>query len=215
MKRLFILLTLAFVSLGCFAQRYEKQSKSGPGPFGVAAGITSSSVSIKYLDRSNIVGFHAGMAYRLDLTRHLSLQPMLLYNVKGTMEKCEGIKLLDTSVGFLELPVQLQWGINLPLARPYIFAEPFVGFGLNTKTRGVDRNWDIVHRLEYGLGLGAGVDVFSRFQVSARYFWNFGDLYDTDGHTAPVWDEIKTGLKGLINGQRTFSGIALSAVYFF
>lgn len=213
MKRILLILTLVSVSLSSYGQRYYQQTSSVAGSFGAVLGVTSSSVSFKNLEASSITGFNAGLACRLDLTNHLSLQPMLLYNVKGTVEKHEGIKLLDTSVGFLELPVQVQYGFNLPLLRPYVFAEPFLGFGVNTKTAGIDRSWDIVNRLEYGLGLGGGVE-FSRFQVSGRYFWNFGDLYDAEGNTH-VWDDIKTGLRSLLGGQRTFSGIAVSVAFFF
>lgn len=214
MKRFVLALALIFISLTSFGQGLFSLRDSRGGA-GIVAGFTSSSVSINDLDPQSVNGFHIGLACNTSLGGGFYLQPEILYNVKGTVEKTGGAKLLDTTVGYLEIPVQIQWGFSFEsLIRPYVFAEPFLGFGVNTKTNGASNNWDLMNRMGYGLGLGAGVQIFG-IQVSGRYFWNFGDLYDADGNAANAWDSVKSGVHGLLNGQKTYSGFSLSAAIFF
>ena len=40
-------------------------------------------------------------------------------------------------------------------------------------------------KVEYGVGLGAGVELFSHLQLSVRYFWNLGNVYDFSWKTLP------------------------------
>ncbi len=126
-----------------------------------------------------------------------------------------GINALDTKVGYLEIPVQVQWGPDLILFRPYLMAEPFVGFALNSKTVSAGMKETslakaALNKMEYGLGLGGGVEIW-RLQVSARYYWNFGSLCDSDGSVNPIGQEVRTAFK---NGKN-FNGFSLSAALFF
>ena len=97
----------------------------------------------------------------------------------------------DFKTGFIEVPLQLQLGIPLGDAlRIYGIAEPFAGYAIYNKstaelTSGADteteekNNWDNVKsRLEYGFGFGAGVEIMNNVQLSVRYFWNLGKIYD-------------------------------------
>ena len=147
--------------------------------------------------------------------------PALLYQTKGTKLSDANIDnfKLNAKVGYLEVPVQIQWGPDLLAFRPYIFAEPFVGYGLfakakdnrageTLKTSSFEKSG--LSRWEYGLGLGAGVEVW-RFQVSAKYFWNFGSLYSSDGELNQVGQTIKSAFKD----GRNFNGVTISLAYMF
>ena len=111
----------------------------------------------------------------------------LIYNVKGSR-----FSLADTpaapsgnvTVGYLEVPVSLQWGPDLLLFRPFLDVTPFVGYGLNNRfsisgMETVKNSWDgsSVNRWEYGVGVGIGLEIW-KFQVIGRYNWNFGSLLD-------------------------------------
>jgi hypothetical protein len=83
----------------------------------------------------------------------------------------------NTSIGYIEIPVDLQWGIKLPLLRPYISLTPYASYAVNSDVSMSDiKKWDA------GVGIGAGVDVW-KFQLSVKYFWGFGKISNL--HNSP------------------------------
>ena len=113
------------------------------------------------------------------------IQPSLLYQVKGmSLDQIAGssaddvINSIEGKVGFAEIPVQVQWGPDLLLFRPYVFAEPFIGYRLHEDIfSSSDISYaDEMKKLEYGFGVGAGIDIW-KLQVSAKWFWNMGTIY--------------------------------------
>lgn len=177
----FLLVAVALISgISAYAQ------------FGIMAGLTSSATDIKSavvdVQSKNINQYHVGITYKLPIGNVFAIQPSLIYTMKGQKleEVITGYKMnLQYKTGYLELPVQLQAGVNvLNILRIYGIAEPFVGYALsNTVMDGGNKlelkdAWENVkNRLEYGVGLGLGVEVIKHIQVSARYFWNLGDVY--------------------------------------
>ena len=124
-------------------------------------------------------------------------------------------------MGYLELPVSLQWGPDLLLFCPYLDVNPFVGYGLHYglsgsflgEDRSFRNKWEGISRLEYGLGLGAGVEIW-KIQVTARYNWNFGSLFDAGGN-APGASEIWNTAKESVLEGKNFSGVTLSVAFLF
>ena len=90
----------------------------------------------------------------------------------------DGINSIEWKVGFAEILVQVQWGPDLLLFRPYVFAEPFIGYRLHEDIfSSSDISYaDEMKKLEYGFGVGAGIDIW-KLQVSAKWFWNMGTIY--------------------------------------
>jgi hypothetical protein len=121
-------------------------------------------------------------------------------------------------VGYLELPVSVQWGPDLLLFRPFLDVTPFVGYAVNStiKTEALNalevvtkNDWDgfSMNRFSYGLGLGGGIEVW-RLQFICRYNWNFGPLFDADGalNVQPVNELFK---------DKNFGGVTLSLAFMF
>ena len=199
------------------AQRYNSAR------VGLMGGFTSSSTSIKDADSKSVSLYHIGVTAEIPLLGGFAIQPGLLYQVKGvSADKFNSIPIskslesFETKVGYLEVPVQVQWGLDLLAFRPYVFAEPFVGFrvGQNTKGEIAGKLKDDLKKVEYGLGLGAGVDVW-RLQLSVKYFWNFGKIYDKDGNVGPIVDKVKDTVKDAVNNGNNFNGVMVSAAFFF
>ena len=199
------------------AQRYNSAR------VGLMGGFTSSSTSIKNADSKSVSLYHIGVTAEIPILGGFAIQPALLYQVKGmsadkfnSSSISESLGSFETKVGYLEVPVQVQWGLDLLAFRPYVFAEPFVGFrvGQNTKGEVAGTLKDDLKKVEYGLGLGAGVDVW-RLQLSVKYFWNFGKIYDKDGNVGPIVDNAKNVIKDAVNNGNNFNGVMVSAAFFF
>ena len=209
MKKLIVIVASLLVAVSAHAQ------------LGVTAGITSSKTNLEeaYADINNVTQYHVGLAYKLDLGL-IAIQPSLIYNVKGG--RLDGFKVgeiqtnigqMDFKTGYLELPVQVQAGFDLGLARLYGFAEPFVGYAINNEIIAGAKSdpyqtWDnMKSRLEYGFGLGAGVELIKHVQVAVKYFWNLGDMY---GKEIKVGELVKTTL-----AEQKANGISASVVLLF
>ena len=188
MKRLFLSLLVAAVSL-CCAGTLSAQNK-----FGVIGGATFSHANFREFSRGTMTQYHAGVTYRAKLPLGFSIQPSLIYQVKGAMTSSDGVD-ANATIGYLELPVSFQWGPDLILFRPYLEVAPFVGYSLNGL--GVNNpisDWKSPDRLEYGVGLGGGVQIW-RFQIGARYNWTFADIKNVK--------------------DANFNGVSLSLTFFF
>lgn len=177
--------------------------------FGLVGGFTSSQLDIKSVDMKSCAGFNAGVAYNIPLVAGLAIQPELLYNVKGSSLKDIDLK---SQYGFVEVPVQIQWGLDLIALSPYVFAEPFVGYAvsginsLNKEKVKIDLD-ELKTKLEYGFGLGAGIEVMSRVQVSLKYYWNMEDFNSAKEFISSAADNLKE--------RKSFDGLVFSAAIFF
>ena len=221
MKKHVITIVLAAMALALTAQAQPRM--------GVLAGFTSSKASVSEFEASSVSLYHAGVAFNFPLGLGFAIQPQLTYQVKGTSLDKIGVAKeapeqdMDLKVGYVEIPVQFQWGPDLMAFRPYVLAEPFIGFGVNMqselnagettleKLSNKFKDADM-SRFEYGLGLGAGLDVW-RLQFSFRYFWNFGSL-SRDGGTVDskyIGETVKSAFKD----KKNFNGMAFSLAFFF
>ncbi|MDE6872625.1 MAG: PorT family protein [Bacteroidales bacterium] len=211
MKRI-IILVLSAALLAAGAAESVAQSR-----YGVIGGMTFS--NSKEFSRSTMTQFHAGLTYKLDLPLGFSVQPSLVYNVKGA--KMQGVlsgngsERFDISMGYLELPVSLQWGPDLLIFRPFLDVTPYIGYALNNKLVAAGNvtaknSWDALQRFEYGMGLGIGLDIW-RFQVIGRYNWNFGSLYAPGQTVDGTFPEL---VRGAFD-KSSFGGITLSIAFLF
>ena len=105
--------------------------------FGFLVGLTSSSVKMASSDAISL--YHAGLTYKIDLPSGFAIQPAVLYQVKGANVGQLGTATdedFKVKTGFVEVPLGLQWGPHLAAFRPYVFAEPFVGYRVSSTDRG-------------------------------------------------------------------------------
>lgn len=175
MKKLIVIVASLLIAVSAHAQ------------LGIVAGITSSKATIDAAlsDVQNVTQYHVGLTYKIDLGL-IAIQPALIYNVKGAkvseFKALGDIASFDYKNGYLELPVQVQAGLNLGVARIYAIAEPFIGYAITNSTQSsngnkIDIKWnEVKNKLEYGIGVGAGVELIKHVQISARYFWNLGNV---------------------------------------
>ena len=187
MKRILVLLT-AFMLL----------SVQGFSQFGIKGGLNSNSfgdLDLKDSDTKAVLekktGYHVGLLYRIKVPLiGLAIQPELQYSQTNGKISIAGENMLSSyydmetgttlakadgnlKTSYLQLPVALQWGIDLMLFRPYIQAVPYVGYSF-----GSNKNlaWDM-DKFRYGIGLGAGLDIW-KLQISGKYSWDLGKAAD-------------------------------------
>lgn len=207
MKKIILSLIFVFAALTANAR----------GQFGLIGGLTTSNANLfeiaKDITSQPLSKFHAGIVYRQPLILGFAIQPALQYNMKGVnLHRPDGGGNLSIKSSYIELPVQIQWCmINiLEVVKPYIFAEPFIGYAFNTNIQNDGKSLAdrIKTGFEYGLGAGLGVTLFNHVQVSARYYWNLGQLYKFDAK------DIISNWSGVIN-KSTCNGITASVAILF
>ena len=196
MKRWLSLLAVAAVSL-MLAVRAQAQ-------FGILAGLTSSSTTMNTQDDvSSISLYHAGFTYKIDLGFGFAVQPSVLYQVKGAK-----LGELDSATdddfklktGFVEVPVDLQWGPDLLAFRPYVSVSPFVGYAVTSSDMAGSSDQasvsDAKNKFEYGFGVGGGLEIATHIQLSVQYFNNMGKMFSEDASQAS-WAERFKNFKGI------------------
>ena len=165
--------------------------------------------------------WHAGFTYKLDLPLGFSVQPSLVYHVKGAKLNVPQagdpgqVSDFNIRMGFVELPVSLQWGPDLLVFRPFLDVTPYIGYALNNQLSGAGlssqtNSWTGLNRFEYGLGVGIGLELW-RFQVIGRYNWSFGSLADAA-------EDMQDGFGPYVRqafSASNFRGITLSLAFLF
>ena len=176
--------------------------------FGVKAGANVTSLDFN-AGMPPTLGYSAGITWQWDLPLGFAIQPDLLYHVKAT--SLSEITRETFGLGYVELPVNLQWGIRVAQKNLRIFAQasPFIGYAvaqtgsvesINTgntyvdefiRSQGVDK-WANINRFSYGAGLGLGVQLWA-LQVTAQYNWNLGKLVDIRNTTLADFNDKNFG----------------------
>lgn len=154
---------------------------------GIVGGVTTSCAQLQDFNFDSVTQYHAGIAFKTPTLFGFAAQPELWYNVKGSRSE-----IYDLKMGYAELGLQLQWGPDLVLFRPFVFVEPFLGYAVNNwvMETGPDSTvlekktnvWTNLKRTEVGLGIGGGIELFGAFQLTAKHFQNFGEIYTADYH---------------------------------
>ncbi|MBQ6087866.1 MAG: PorT family protein [Bacteroidales bacterium] len=192
--------------------------------FGVVGGITSSTSNVKDFKASSVSLYHVGATLKVPLGGFLALQPSLLYHMKGAalddiLGNASNAK-FETKTGYVEVPLQIQAGMKIGPVRPYVFGEPFIGFGLTNKSsetlqQTLENKWEDanINRWEYGLGLGAGVELLGHIQLSAKYFWNFGSLVNDENKisASAIGETVRYAFKD----GKNFNGLTISLALLF
>ena len=214
MKKIFAVIALCVMT-------FWGSTTLNAGHFGIVGG--ASFTGLNEISRDLSTGYHAGVTYKFNLPFGFAIQPSLQYHMKSSLveDAIANVASFNYRMGYVELPVSFQWGPDLLLFRPFLDVSPFVGYALNNEAVGtldnvverIQNKWQGVNRLEYGLGLGGGLEVW-KFQVVCRYNWNLGYLFDTQGNI-PTFGEIVGNVKGSVLAGKNFGGVTLSLALLF
>jgi opacity protein-like surface antigen len=134
-------------------------------------------------DNSMLIGFHVGWGVNFNLTESISLQPQLLYSVKGAK--------LDTgdddapfALSYIEIPI---WGrYNLESGLHFDFG-PYIGFLMGAKFDGESEDGagnkykDNYTGTDFGIGVGAGYELESGLGFALNYNLGLSNIADYEG----------------------------------
>lgn len=170
--------------------------------FGVRAGFNLTNMSQKIdgkkpdKDRSGnfLPGFQFGVAGEYAVSDHFALQPAILFATQGakygwseTEDGATADVKTSTHLNYIQIPVNLQYKLDLSGIKLLLQAGPYFAFGISGKEKyeaaykgesesnDTDINFGCksceTKRVDAGLSAGAGVQ-FGNFQVGLGY--NFG-----------------------------------------
>lgn len=168
---------------------------------GVLAGAMFSTPKFADISMKNPAKVYAGLTCNVDLPSGFSIQPAVTFVSKEAYFR-ENLK---ATMQAIEIPLSFQWGPDLLIFRPFIDVTPFVGVKLKTHldthvADGLDVNKPLNpdgEILEYGLGLGGGIDVW-KLRFTARYNWNMGPLFKSERlPEGSILEFAKDNYKGL------------------
>ena len=148
--------------------------------------------------------YHAGVTYKVDLGAGFAIQPSVLYQVKGaSLGELNSSSSEDFKVktGYVEVPVGLQWGPDLMVFRPFVMAEPFIGYQVTSSDRGADsvEGWteQAKNKFEYGFGVGGGLEIAGNIQLSVQWFNNMGSMVRDESASSGSFSEKVKNFKGI------------------
>src|SRR5512143_1888562 len=111
---------------------------------GIKAGANVANVNGNFADNvsnwKSQVGFCGGLFLELNLGRILTLQPEVLYTMKGAEATVVEGTLTGTGklrFDYLEIPLLLKLRIPTGPIHPFVFAGPAVGFDLSAKFKDI------------------------------------------------------------------------------
>ncbi len=183
---LYVVFTMAilFSVFSASAQEQQTSGESGLSPkFGIKAGLNLTNLYITNASDEHLkAGFNAGVFAKLPGTRGFSIQPELLYSVKGAKDDynnfVEGSGEYQFNTGYIEMPVlavvNLARNFNLHLGgyAAYMVSANVQDVHSNgTITGATDLDANNFQRWDFGLVGGLGFDI-ENFTIGARY--NYG-----------------------------------------
>jgi outer membrane protein W len=186
-----IVIIISMLSIQSFAQS-----------FGVVAGLNLSRLPAKdnddtYNDHTKMhPGFHIGGTVNTPFSDMFSLEGALLISTKGKNYKDDDIK-GSVNLFYIDVPIMFKALFDLGGVGVFGKVGPYVGIGLSGKVKtdidgdkdsenikwGSDEDKDDLKRLDFGLAIGAGVEI-NALQISIGYDLGLANIspYTDDGY---------------------------------
>ncbi len=164
MKKLGILLFTAF--LICIAVSANSQIK-----FGVKGALNFNDYKTKSITLDNRTGWQAGIMARFKLPIvGIGVQPEVLYTQKRSKYVDENSN-ISTDSSYLQIPVNAIWTFGIGNVGAFVTGGPYFSYAVD-----FDKVLnDAVDRFDWGLGLGAGLDI-SKVHAGVRYDWGLQNI---------------------------------------
>ncbi|WP_138430534.1 porin family protein [Fodinibius saliphilus] len=165
-----------------------------PLHWGAKAGVNVSSLYGDAVDDVEaLAGFNGGLYLNYRFSKSWSLQPEVLFSMKGgeTKNSLSGQAITtEYELGYLSIPVLAKYHFTTNLnIEPSIYFGPQLGFGLYGDANGREID-DSLADAEFGLAFGGGIDLLTakqstdliqRVGLDLRYTLGLTDTFDVSG----------------------------------
>ena len=218
MKQTFLLfrnaLLLLFLSFSFTSLTAQEKSSNDEVPtpkIGVKGGINFTNLYVDDVEDENMkVGFNLGLFAKLPVTRGFSIQPEVLYSVKGS-EITYDLGILGSNeyrfnLNYIEVPVLAVINVTRSLN---IQAGGYGAYLAQANIKRVendepndqiaDLNEDNFNRFDYGLVGGLGIDV-SSVTIGARYNYGLREVGKADNFGSQALKNSKNSAISLYIG---------------
>jgi hypothetical protein len=173
MKRLITILVIwAIIGLTALPQPAAAAIQFGIKVGGNIAKPTGADTDDPVATLKSRVGFTGGIFLAFNFGRILTIQPEIVYTMKGASYVALDDSYTDKLYAdYIEIPLLLKLKIPIPVIQPFVFAGPSVGFKLSEKHErdGVPFSDVLFKNNDYGAIFGAGVNLGRNFMVDVRY----------------------------------------------
>ncbi|MEO6524084.1 MAG: porin family protein [Mucilaginibacter sp.] len=197
--------TLLLLSLSLSISLTYAQTK-----FGVIAGLNLASISStssgSSISSSSLAGFHVGAFADFELSKSVSIQPGVLFSLKGGSDESTqssgsySVHATDKlTLNYVEIPVNIFYHIPVSIGKIFLGGGPYVALGLSGKekvtyTGSVSGNAEAnvtfgsnsgdVKNPDFGLNLGAGIALQNNLLFKVGYGIGIANLSNTSGTTS-------------------------------
>jgi hypothetical protein len=158
------------------------------------ANMSFSSSGMNFSPKS-ITGFHFGPVAEFQLQNSLYFNTGLLFSLKGFKFEAQSVSATD-KLNYLEIPLNLAYKLSINETSDFLIqAGPYLGYALHgtEKVNGESTNIAFgdggMKRIDYGIGIGAGVE-FSSIVVSVNYEFGLANLNDDSTTEGTVKNKV-------------------------
>ena len=181
--------------IGAFAVLLALPQTSAAGiKFGLKGGANIANVNGNWNDElgdwKSTVGFCGGIFLELNFGRVLTIQPEVLYTMKGA-DTGDGKLKFD----YIEIPVLLKVRIPTGSIHPFIFAGPAFGFNLKALIEGYEIS--DMPAADYSAVLGGGLQLGRSIHIDVRYTMGLQKLDIPDLETIDLKNGVLSATLGL------------------
>jgi hypothetical protein len=199
----FILGIVLLSSTVARAQEQQTAAENGLRPkFGIKGGLNLTNLYVNDVSDEHMkAGFNAGVFAKLPVTKGFSIQPELLYSLKGAKEDynnfLQGSGEYRFNLGYIEMPVLAV--VNLAPNFNLHFGG-YAAYLMNANVKNmddqgtiqdaVDLNTNDFKRWDFGLVGGLGFDI-GNFTIGARYNYGLSHIGKSDNLTGALTQDSK------------------------
>lgn len=186
---------LSVLAVGAFvALLVVPQPASAGVKFGIKGGANIANVNGDFMegleDWKTTIGFCGGIFLELNFGRVLTIQPEVLYTMKGA-DTGDGKLKFD----YIEIPVLLKLRIPVSSVHPFVFAGPAFGFNLKALVEGV--KIDDMPSSDYSAVFGGGLQLGRSVHIDVRYTMGLQKLEIPDIDTIDLKNGVISATIGL------------------
>ena len=175
--------------------------------FGIKGGVNVANVNGNFSDSvsnwKSRVGFCGGIFLELNIGRLLTIQPEILYTMKGAEATLDEGALTGTGklrFDYLEIPILLKVRIPTGDIHPFVFAGPAIGFNLKAAFQDITGSSSDVagmNKVDYSAVLGGGLQLGRSIHIDARYTLGLQKLEVPDLGTIDLKNGVLSATIGL------------------